>query len=463
MGGELVVAGRRPRVLSPLREHLRDTFWFAPLAGLVVAGVLSVVCVALDRAWVGVLRGEGDFAGVEGMIRFAARARPVVNTIGSAVLTLTGVVFSISLVALQMASGQWSQRVVRLYVRDRIAKGTFAVFLATFAFTLLAQLRYGGVVRARTAQAVPYVTSVVALVLVGLSLVLFVAYVNSTMTLLRISHVVDLISRQARRLLVMPTRPHGMREEPGRLLATVAYAGRAGVLRDVHVARVCRVARRQGVVVHLLPRIGDFLVPGTPVIAVHQRDGDRGAGRGADPGPGSGPGPDAGREVSRWVARVLNSTLSTGVERTFHQDLGFGLRQLVDIALRALSPAVNDPTTAVQCLDRVQQFLSEAAGRPLGLLAHTDRGGAVRMVQDLPGWRDLVRLGFSEIRAVAPGNAQVTRRLRAALEDLEELAPEERKDAVREQLSLLAEAMEREVPDPKVREFALTADRQGIG
>lgn len=113
-------------------------------------------------------------------------------------------------------------------------------------------------------------------------------------------------------------------------------------------------------------------MPGTPVLAVH----------------GGAPPP----------RRALRYTVSVGVERTFHQDLGLGLRQLSDIALRALSPAVNDPTTAVQCLDRIVQILAVVVRRPLGAVHHRDRRGAVRLVQNVPGWTDLVDLGLTEVR-----------------------------------------------------------------
>jgi hypothetical protein len=107
---------------------------------------------------------------------------------------------------------------------------------------------------------------------------------------------------------------------------------------------------------------------------------------------------------------VLRSAVSVGSNRTFHQDLGLRLRQLVDIALRALSPAVNDPTTAVQCLDRIVRFLAD---RPLGVVHHRDRHGAVRLVEDAPGWEDLVDLAFTELRGAAVAGPQVTRRMLA--------------------------------------------------
>ncbi|MCZ4101715.1 DUF2254 family protein, partial [Streptomyces sp. H39-C1] len=127
---------RRPRALSPLREHLRDTFWFAPAVGLVGALVLAGAVGELDAWLIGTLQDEGDYESVTSLIKIAEDAKSVVTTVGSAMLTFIGVVFSISLVALQMASSQFSPRVVRLYVRSRITKGTFAVFLATFLFSL---------------------------------------------------------------------------------------------------------------------------------------------------------------------------------------------------------------------------------------------------------------------------------------------------------------------------------------
>ncbi|MCQ8774195.1 DUF2254 domain-containing protein [Streptomyces telluris] len=432
-----VGARRRPRPLSPLREHLRDTFWFTPTAGLVGAAVLAAGVLEVDQFVIGALQEEGDYATVESLIGIADDAKTIITTVGSAMLTFIGVVFSISLVALQMAGGQFSQRVVRLYVRSRITKCTFAVFLATFLFALLVQASYEGDENPRTVSTVPVFSGIVCVVLVLVSLGLFIAYVNSTLRLMRVSYVIDRITRESFRVL----DKHGVADderpalaEPG---AEIAHAGRAGVLRDVHVARLVRVARRHGVVLRLIPRIGDFVVPGTPVLAVHG---------GAAPPP-----------------RALRYTVSVGVERTFHQDLGFGLRQLSDIAQRALSPAVNDPTTAVQCLDRITQFLAALARRPLGALHHCDRRGAVRLVQDVPGWADLVDLGFAEIRGCATGSPQVTRRLLAALEDLWWLVPEDRRPPLERHRALLEHAVSRTVPDAADRDFALLPDRQGIG
>ncbi|MFI6105267.1 DUF2254 domain-containing protein [Streptomyces sp. NPDC051310] len=437
---------RRPRMLSPLREHLRETFWFAPTAGLVGVFAVWLAAAALDTAIVDELRGRGQYAELGALSTITEDARTIVTTVSQAMMTFIGVVFSISLVAVQMASGQLTPRVVRLFVRRRINKLTLTVFLATFLFSLLVLTSYESETDPQRIVSVPLVQSVVTLLLVALSLLLFIAYVTTMLRLMQVGPVVDRIVREA--LRVVHRRPAGERHPAGLPPETgrVVHRGRAGVLRDVHVARLVRAAGREGVVLRLIPRVGDYLVPGTPVLAVHGEALPR-------PGAPAG-GPRSG---------VLRSAVSVGSDRTFHQDLGLGLRQLVDIALRALSPAVNDPTTAVQCLDRIVQFLAVVADRPLGVVHHRDRHGAVRLVEDAPGWEDLVDLAFTELRGAAVAGPQVTRRMLAGIDDLLPLAPEERREPLLRHRALLAHAVEYTAPEPADRAFALEPDRQGIG
>ncbi|WP_159048747.1 DUF2254 family protein, partial [Streptomyces sp. NRRL F-4489] len=196
-----VVAERAPRVLSPLREHLRETFWFAPAVGLVGAVLLWLAAVAADGEIVAHLQAERAYGEVEELIGVAEDARTIVTTVSSAMMTFIGVVFSISLVAVQMASGQMTPRVVRIFVRSRISKATLAVFLATFLFSLLVLTSYESERPAAEVTSVPVVQGLLTLALVGLSLLLFVAYVSATLRLMQVGPVVDRIARETLRMV----------------------------------------------------------------------------------------------------------------------------------------------------------------------------------------------------------------------------------------------------------------------
>ncbi|MEU1278135.1 DUF2254 domain-containing protein [Streptomyces sp. NPDC005805] len=429
----------RPRPLSPLREHLRDTFWFAPTFSLALVVVVWLAADSVDTLLLDALRDDGDFASVRALQSWAEDAKVIVTTIASAMMTFIGVVFSISLVAVQMAAGNFSPRVVRIFIRSRTSKLTFSVFLSTFVLSLLVLGSYDSETNPRRVASVPFVQSGVTLLMMLLSLLLFIAYVTQTLQLMKVGPVVDRITREAMGVLDrVPAQEPDLAALPPEV-ARLGHRGRSGTLRDVHVARLVRAARRKGVVLRLIPRVGDFVVPGTPVLAVHGE-------REAVPSP-----------------TILRSAVSIGVERTFHRDLGFGLRQLSDIGLRAMSAAVNDPTTAVQCIDRIVQFLAAVSHRPLGALHHRDRRGAVRLVQDGPGWGDLVDLGFAEIRRHAVRDPQVSRRLMAGFDDLLRFVPPERREPLERHRALLVQAVERTVPEAVDRAFALEPDRQGIG
>ncbi|MFJ3791065.1 DUF2254 domain-containing protein [Kitasatospora sp. NPDC090091] len=425
--------------LSPLREHLRDSFWFAPLLACLGAVLLASATAWLDEQAVSATVAETGSA--DELMRFNGAARSVVSTVSSAMLTFIAVVFSISLVALQMAASQFSPRVLRLYVRSRLTKATFSVCLATFLFSLLVQLSYDDSTDPAEVTAVPLFSGLTAVLLVLLSLGLFVLYVQATMRLLRVPHVIDRIANESvavvRQYRLMPPEARPPVVPEGAL--TLLHEGRSGVLRDIDIARLVRIARKHDVVLHLVPRIGDFVTPGTPIVRV--------AGAADRP-----PRP-------RRIAQAFN----VGVERTMHQDLGFGFRQLVDIAIRALSPAVNDPTTAVQAVDRIHQLLGMVVQESVGDLCYRDRAGTVRLVEPVPDWGCVVDLAFTEIRLCGAGHPQVTRRLAAALDDLLRIAPEARRRELLEQRELLDRAVAESLADPDVRAFALKPDRQGIG
>ncbi|MEU6868086.1 DUF2254 domain-containing protein [Streptomyces sp. NPDC046876] len=441
---------RRSRGPFPtLRKRMRNSFLFVPFTGLLLGWLLATAVVQtdtfihdLDARWTAV--DLADLWFLRTAADLGASAETAVASMSSAMLTFIGVVFSITLVALQMAAGQFSPRVLRLYVESRVTKLTLAVFLCTFLYTLRLQKEYTAAADADDAV-VPYVGASLAMGFVVLSLVLFVVYVHSTIRLMRVTYVMDHVGEESLALIresAEPTLPGQDGEpeadpppDPGGSL--VLHVWRPGVLQAVDVERLVALAERDGLVLHLIPRIGDFLVPYTPLFRVTG---------------GPTPPDDA-----------LQAALDIGVERTTEQDLAFGIRQLADIAARALSPAVNDPTTAVQSLDRIQVLLTALARQPLGRAHHRGRGGAVRLVETLPSWPELLDLALTEIRDYGVGSVQVTRRIAACLDDLEQLAPPERREPVRRHRDLLEEAVWTAAPSPLRAAFALQPDRQGIG
>ena len=392
--------------------------------------------LGLDQLAVDIARYDGIEGDLEALNAFTISARSIISTITSAMLTFVGVVFSISLVALQMASSQFSPRVLRLFVRSRITKAAFSVTLATFVFALFVQLGYEDEKDTSKLTSVPLVSTVAALALVLVSLVLFVLYVSSTLRLMRVTFVMERVVNETMRVLRyrhVDTDFAGLPDGEGR---EVRYAGRSGAFRDVNLPRLIRIARVHGVVVEVVAEVGDFLTTGTPVFRVH------GTGFPRD--------------------RRLLGCLTVGTERSMHQDAAFGLRQLTDIAIRALSPAVNDPTTAVAAIDRLHQVLASVVTEPDGATAYRDRAGHLRVVLPEPTVAGMLVQSFTEIRRCGIDAPQVTRRLSAALADLAGIAAPEHAAAVADQRRLLGEEVAAAVDGIEERLFALVPDRQGI-
>ena len=161
--------------------------------------------------------------------------------------------------------------------------------------------------------------------------------------------------------------------------------------------------------------------------------------------------------------RVLRSTVALGRERTLEQDPMFAFRIIVDIALKALSPAINDPTTAVLALDQVQRLLRVVGRRQLRGEIIPDQNGQPRVIFRTPNWEDYVHVACREIRACGADNLQVARRMRAMLEDLRRTLPERRRAALQAELDLLNRAIDSHFPFPEDRLLAQIPDPQGLG
>ena len=386
-----------------LRESIRSGFWAVPSVCVTGAVVLALGLVRLDRA----RSAEVAYAfgaGPDG-------AREVLSAITTSMITFTGLVFSITIVVLQLASSQFSPRVLRTFLRDRQTQASLGVFVATFVYAVMV-LRT--VDSADGDRFVPAIATTVAVVLLLVSVGVFVFYIHHVATSIQVSSIIEAISSETRRTLDRRYPAGGASSTtihpPPELSPTSAVpAGRSGVVVRVDKRELVRLAAQAGVVLHSGVRLGQFVPEGAPPLLV--------AG-------------DAGRlDVRRVVAAVRLAK-----DRSLEQDVAFGLRQLVDIAARALSPGVNDPTTAVQALDALHDLLRRLATRPLRTGVHTDDDGAVRLVLPPERLTDHLSLALDEISQYGRDSGQVRARLAGLLADLAVSALPEHRAAVQEAL-----------------------------
>jgi uncharacterized membrane protein len=363
-------------------------------------------------------------------------ARTVLSTVASSMMTLITLVLTVTTVAVQLAMGQFSPRIVRRLLADRQSQLSHGLFVATFVYALLAIRE----VENPADAPVPGLTVLVAYLLVLASLAVLVLYVDHAARRLRVDGLIDLVGDELRvQLSGLYPAPEFRRVVPDGDDHLV-LARHPGVVVGWDTARLVEAARRAGCTLELVPVMGDFVPAGTALFRV------RGL---ADPG----------RLPAEDIARLVQ----VSSERTHGEDPAYGFRKLVDIAERAISVPFEDPTTAVQAIDRLHDCLRQLAPREFPAGLHHDAAGGLRLVVRSLGWDGYVRLAFDELRLAGASSPQVPRRLRAALEDLKTVAPPERQGALDRQLELLASGVRRSFDDDLDREAAYTPDEQGIG
>ena len=370
-------------------------------------------------------------------------ARDTLSAISSGMIAFTGFVFSTFLVLVQFGSQAFSPRAVSFFRRAAITKHALGAFIATFVFSLSSI----GEVGKGSSNDVPVITFGFAFLLLLLSVALFLALIQRTVLMLRAASAIDGIGARTIACL-REAAPHPFDERrhaegrvrrlPARPTQVVRHKGPPAVLQAIDDRALVRAARKVDGVMLLLTAVGSIVRTGQPLLALHGATGT-------------------------LPERRLRRTLILGDERTLADDAAFGLRLLVDIAIKALSPAINDPTTASASLDRIEAVLAEAASRDLEARAWRDRDGTVRLRRPAPGWEDLVSLGLDEVRHYGAHSLQTCRRLRALLEDLEDSVPAARRPALRKELALLDETVASGFPDQGDRAIALLPDEIGMG
>ncbi len=407
--------------------RLRESLWFVPGLIVLAAIVLAVGMVELSTAvdaealsrWPRVFG-----AGADG-------SRSMLSAIAGSMITVAGVTFSITMVAVTQASTQYTPRILRNFMRDRANQTVLGVFVGIFAYCLvvLRTIRGGD-----EATFVPSLAVLVGVLLAIVGVAVLIFFVHHMATTLQASEIVSRITYETRhavdRLYPEEVEEEVADAEPGRLQAAVASgawhsvaAKASGYIQRVDVERLVRIGRDRDLLVHLERTVGEFVIAGQPIARFARHTSGLGA------PPSSKPSEVAEELAARYVVHTY---------RTLDHDPGFGIRQLVDIALKALSPGINDTTTAVTCVDYLGAMLVQLANRRIEI-AHRDEDGVLRVVADRPGFEDLLALAMDEIRLNAKGNVGVLTRQLEVLGIVAGVAPAVRRRAVAKQVELVYE------------------------
>jgi len=416
-----------------LIEFVRNSIWIVPAIFVLTAISLGVLLPDLDE--------RTNF--VIGVDYGASAAQGMLGAMAGGMITFTGFVFSILLLAVQFGSSQFSPRMLRRFLRDPTTKVSLGMFMATFIYALLV-LR---TIEPRgNADFIPDFSVSISILMLLISMFLFLRLISRTTQGLRVAAVVKTVGDEGAVAIaeVYPEAAPAQGEaSPTPLAATnggstqVTFEEGPGILQSIDHRGLVRIATEAGVTIELVSSIGGMVIPGGPLFRIH--------GEGTvDP-------------------EALRRSVAVGDERNMKQDPAFVFRLLADISAKALSPGVNDPTTSVQALDQIELLLCFVATRRLLPGEVRDEAGELRLVYRAPSWEDFLSIGLEETRLFGAASIQVVRRLRALLADLLGVVPEFRRAAVEEQLLMLEASVSTSYGTAADLFSAGISDRQGIG
>jgi uncharacterized membrane protein len=412
-----------------LLDYLAGALWVLPTVSVVVfllaGAALSRVEVDQDSPWA-TLAFQGT----------ADDARSLLIVVSSTMITVTGLVFALTIVALQIASGQYSPRLLRNFMRDRGTQLVLSIFVGAFAYST-AGLYTVGVQGSGQEAFVPRLAVSGSLALALASVGVLIYFIHHLARSIQIDTIMSQVEREASAVIdeVYPHQP-GYREAEERcpeppLVAVGLPSARSGYIQAVDPDPLVRTAVRHGVVVVVARQVGDHVVAGTPIAWAWGRTAGQ-------PPPGAG-----------TLREAVDEAVQVGFERTMVQDVGFGIRRLVDIANKALSPAVNDPYTGVQAVHHLSVLLCSLARLRLGDWIVRDDQGELRVAVPRPKFPDYLRLGTAQIRRFGAAEPAVTRALIVLLRDVgTSSATEDRRHACVRHIRLVLDDARRATAQP---------------
>ena len=412
---------------SRLRWFVRQSIWLAPALAIGVVCGVAPLLLRLDRAigwrWF-------DFT--------PDGARSILGAFTASMLTLVVFVVSSLLIIVQLASAQLTPRIIAMVFADRRLKWVLSIFTFAYAYTIAASGRIEA-----TAPQLPVAFAIFCnLACLGI----FFWYAQWLGSAMRPISVLQSVADEGHAVVesVYPDpfepgekRP-GWSPAPEADVVVVEQTRKSGVVLAFSLGDLHALAEQADAVIELVPQVGDYVARGDPLFRI--------------------------RKGARAIdAAALRACIAIGPERSLEQDPRFAFRILVDVANKALSPAINDPTTAVLALDQIHHLLMEVGKRRLDAGQTRDAQGRLRLCYRTPDWIDFVGLAVTEIRQFGASSMQVARRLQAMIEHLSKVLPEARKAALRQELALLQGSIQRAFPDAQDRARAQIGDLQGLG
>lgn len=410
-----------------IKLYVRNSLWILPVLSI-AAGLVAVNLVSLIEASLGWTINLSPDTG-----------RVVMGTIAGALFSLVVIGSSAVLLVVQLASAQLTPRIIAFVYRNTVRKISISLFAFTFTFSVAALVRIE--------DHVPYLTSYVAAYGFLINLALFIYFIDNVGKALRPSTALGNVALVGRKVIreVYPRQLHERESISAQPIVSVngkqhrvVLNETDGVILAFDLKGLVAKAERSNCVIELIPEVGDFVAAGDPLFRIYQD----------------------GAELDD---EALRRSVAVGQERTLDQDPMFAFRIMVDIAAKALSPAINDPTTAVLSIDHIHHLLREVGTRSLSHGRELDSKGNLRLVYRTPDWDDFVRLAVTEIRQYGRNSVQVMRRLKAMLENLIGTLPERRAPLLRKELGHLASTTQEAFPEPDDQALADISDLQGMG
>ena len=411
-----------------VRDYLRSSLWIIPLVAIPLELAATRILHRLD-GWLGWTFLDLGVPGAQAML----------NAIITATLSFVVFTFGSLLVALQVASGQLTPRIIAtVLVRNDVVRYTTGLFIFTLLFAVSAINKMQGTV-----------FQLVVFVAACLGILCFAAFLYLIDYAARLLRPISILSRVGQAGLKViesvypePTlganRSDAPRHELGKPSRVIPHGGTSEIVLAANLRKLIAQAQRSNGVIEFVPQIGDFIATDEPLFKLYGG-------------------------AASLDEDDLRSAVAFGLERTMEQDPTFAYRIVVDIALKALSPAINDPTTAVIAIDQLHRLLRKAGNRNLRTDEILAKSGQLLVLFRTPNWEDFVHLAFTEIRQCGAQNMQIARRLRAMIDNLIETLPKHRHAVLLGELKLLDRDVERHFAHPEDRALARLGDLQGLG